>query len=119
MKDPGVGIIFEVGTEAFIDEPAAKHWIQHRKRHFDAPEKIPIHPVRAGQKYPVIAVIEKIENAAVLEKSPDDGAYANMFRKTGDSRSQGAGSPHDQINSDAGLRRLVQRANNLRPRRAT
>lgn len=114
MKDPGVGIVFEVGTEAFVDEPAAKCRIQHRKCDFNPSEKIAIHPICAGEKHPVVAVVEEIENPAVFEKASDDGADANMFREAGDPGSQGARSTDDQIDLDAGLRGLIQRANNLR-----
>ena len=84
MKNPGVGIVFQVRTETFFDNPAAKCRVQHGKGHFDAPEKIAIHPVGAGEKHSVIAIIEEIEDPAVLEKSSNDGAYTNMFRKAGD-----------------------------------
>jgi hypothetical protein len=84
VKNPGVRIIFEIRTETFFDNPAAKQRVQHRKGDLDAPEKITIHPVCAGQKDSVVPVVEEIENAAVLQKPPDDGAHANMFREAGD-----------------------------------
>ena len=83
MQDPGVRIIFEIRAQALFDETLSKCFIQHRKCHFDAPEKIAIHPVSAGEKYPVIAVIEEIENPAVLKKPPDDGTHPNMLREAG------------------------------------
>lgn len=79
MENPGVGIVFQVGTETFLDDPVAKYRIQDWKRDFDPPEKIAIHPVCAGEKHSVIAVVEEIENPAVLEKASDDRTYANMF----------------------------------------
>lgn len=84
MQNPGMGIIFQVRTEAFLDEPVAKYGIQDRKRDFNSSEKIAIHPVRAGEKHSVVPVIEEVKNPAVLEKSSDDGADTNMFREAGD-----------------------------------
>ena len=84
MEKPGVGIVFQVGTETFLDDAPAECRIQNRKRDFDPSKKVSIHPVGAREKNSVVAVVEEIENSAVLEKSSDDGPHADMFRKAGD-----------------------------------
>ena len=103
MKDPGVGIVFEVRTEAFVDEPAAKCRIQHRKCDFNPSEKIAIHPICAGEKHPVVAVVEEIENPAVFEKPPNDTGHPDILADPFDAWLQAAHSPDEKVDFYPGL----------------
>ena len=114
MENPGVRIIFEVGAEALVDHALPQCFIQHRKRHFDASKEIAIHPIGAGEKDPVVAVVQKIEDPAMFEKPSDDRTYADMFREARDAGSQGAGTSDDQVDFHPGLRGLVEGPNDLR-----
>lgn len=77
-------IVFKIGTEAFFDHALPQCFVQHRKSHLDASKEVAIHPIGAGEKNPVVSVIEEIENPAVFQKPADDGTHADMFRESGD-----------------------------------
>ena len=84
MENPGVGIVFEVGAEAFVDHALSQGFLQDRKCDFDTTKEITIHPVGAGEKDSVVAVVQEIKDPAVFKKAPDNGTYSDMLRETHD-----------------------------------
>src|SRR5207244_11704932 len=80
---------------------------------FDTPQKIAWHPIRARKKYFGLAGVFEIINPAVLEKSPDDADDADVFAQTRSSRPRTANAAHEQIDCHLGLRRFIERLDDL------
>src|SRR5450631_2222660 len=49
----------------------------------------------------------------MLQKTPDDADDADAFRHSGYTGTQTAGITHDQVNRNSGLRRLVERLDDI------
>src|SRR6185503_5418698 len=86
---------------------------------FDAAVEVPRHHVRgrdihsrlrAGQALPHTKAID----SAVLQEAADDGFDADVLGKPGNARPQAADAAHHQVDRYAGLRRFVQRVDDIR-----
>lgn len=84
VKNPGVGIVFEVGAQPFVDHSLSLGLLQNGERDFDPSKEIAVHPVGAGEEDPVVAVVQEVKDPAVLKKPADDRTHPDMFRQPGD-----------------------------------
>ena len=84
MERPGVGVVFEVGAEALVDHTLPQGVLQHRKRDFDAPEEVAVHPIGTGEEDSIIAVVQEVKDSTMFEKPADDRPHSDMFRQSRD-----------------------------------
>src|ERR1700685_1444484 len=67
----------KVGRDHFGENLIAEHGVAQTEDHLDALVDIALHPIGAAEKHFRLAGVAENEDAAVLEKAPDDAAHAN------------------------------------------
>src|SRR5262249_19803311 len=79
--------------------------INDRRDDLDAFGEIPVHPIcRSDEEIALGWIVEcgrEMENARVFQKSPDDGAYSNIFRASWNTWTEAAEPAHDQVDRHA------------------
>src|SRR5207302_5087483 len=109
IQQPSFGIISERSRQDFADQPFAQQPVFNWESQFDAAEKVPLHPICAGQEYQRLTGILEIINSAVLEKTIDNAPNGDVLTETFDAWAQTANPAHDQIDFYSGLRGGIQR----------
>src|SRR5271157_668250 len=104
----GFGLIFEVGTQHLITDHADKIFVLHRKIHLDSSIQVARHEVRAAKVNFFLSTVAEIEYPAVLQEAAKNAGDANVLASSGKVGPQAADAAHQQVNFDAGLRRLVE-----------
>src|SRR5690349_20359760 len=95
--------------EEQVTEGLAVPGILDRGDRFDAPVEIAGHPVGRADVDLLVAAVQEVERARVLQESPYDADHPDRAAHAGEPRAQAADSADDEIDWDTGLRRLVQR----------
>ena len=70
--------------------------VEHGGGGFDAVEEVASHPVGAGDKGVVCAVVVEAVHARVFELSADDGADTDVFGQAFDAKTQDTHASHDE-----------------------
>ena len=91
-----------------------ERFVRHRKTGFHAVEEIAPHPVRAGEIHARLTTTLEVEHPRVLKEPPDHGGDANVVGHPLHAGPQCAHAAHHQVDGDAGLRRAIQRLDDLR-----
>src|SRR5690349_19441617 len=71
--------VIEESRKHFVDDVIAQCRILDWECHLHASQKIPRHPVGAGQKNLRVSVVVKTINPAVLQKTSHNADYPNVF----------------------------------------
>ena len=98
LQFPGAGVVAQIDMQALFQNLCLEYRIIHRETGFHAVKQIAIHPVSTGAVHQVVATMVEMVDAGVLQKAADNGAYADVFRQSGDAGFQATNTAHDQIN---------------------
>ncbi len=82
--------------------------------YFAALEEVAGHPVGRADVDFVVAAVGEVEDARVLKETADDGADLDAVGQPLEAGAQNAKAADDEVDLDAGLRRLVERFNDGR-----
>lgn len=85
----------------------------HREHQLQTAVQIARHPVRAGQIEAGVAAVFKAEHPAVLQKTADDGAHANLLAQARNAGAQAANAADNQQHWNAGAGGVVEHVDNL------
>src|SRR5208283_4663499 len=111
-------IVEQIGDHDLIQHLLMHGWVSDRQQRFDAPVEVSRHEIRGGdvegraRMGQAVAPAERID-ARVLEKAANDTLDPDVFRKSRYARPQAANAAHHQIDRDAGLRREIERVDDL------
>src|SRR5438477_574670 len=97
----------ELGVEDLLD-PLAQRRGEDREGDLDAVVEVPGHPVRGGEKVLLVASVQEIVDARVLEEAIDDRDDADPLGQTGQAGPEAADPPDDQVDVHAGPARRAQ-----------
>src|SRR5580704_6222513 len=104
QQAPALQRIAEIRHHDFVEHLAVNRRVFNRHRCFDAPVEIARHPIgRTDEDLGPIGrqfgAVTEANNAAVLEKPPDDAFDADIFGKPWDARPQTADAAHHQLDA--------------------
>ena len=111
---PCLAVVLQIDLQSLVDHALLELFVEHRKTDLDAAEKIPVHPVRAGEIHVMLQIIAEIEDAGVFEKTSDHRAHPDVLRQSRHPGTQRAHTAHDQIHLHAGLGSFVKRVDGFR-----
>src|SRR5215471_6182910 len=106
MHLPGLRIVGQVFLKSLFHHALADLGIERWKGDLDAAEEVTVHPVGAGEIHGAAAL--EIIDTMMLEEAADDRAHADVLGQPWDPGAQRANPTNDQVDLDAGLRRLVE-----------
>src|SRR5439155_8290238 len=89
-------------------EPLPQGRSQDREGDLDAMVEVPRHPVRGGEEVLLVAAIEEIVDARVLEEAIDDRDDADSLGQSGYAGPEAADPPDDQVDVHPRLARRAQ-----------
>ena len=95
--------------QALSNDAAFEGSIQNGTGQLHPSKKITIHPVGARDKDIFFAIVAKVKEPTVLEKSTDGAAHTNILREALHTWSKHTGSAHDEINLHARLTCGIER----------
>ena len=67
---PCLAVIVQINLQSLIDHALLELFVEQWKADLDATEKVPVHPVCAGEINVMLQIVAEIEDAGVFEKSP-------------------------------------------------
>src|SRR5215467_1284771 len=76
-KQPRLARVTQVGGKNFRSNPLPKFRVFQRKQNLNSLVEIARHPVRAAQINVWRTAVFEVEDAAVLQKTPNDAAHSN------------------------------------------
>ena len=81
---------------------------------FDAPVEVAVHPVGGADEEFLVAAVEEMIDAGMLEESAEDADDADVFGQSRDAGAQAAEAADDEVDFHAGLRGGVERLDDFR-----
>ncbi len=105
--------VAEVRRDHFGEKLVAEHGVPEAENYLDALVDVALHPIGAAEENFGLASVGEDEDAAVLEKTPDDTAHANSAAQPANTGAQRARAADDQLDMHAGLRRTIERLNDF------
>src|SRR5262245_24870703 len=91
-----------------LPEPLPQGGSQDREGDLHAVVEIPGHPVRRGEEVLLVATVQEVVDAGVLEEAIDDGDDADPLGQTGQAGAEAADAPDDQVDLHPRLARRAQ-----------
>src|SRR5437588_162254 len=95
----GVGRIRQVGLEYFVANGYTQAGASDGEECFDTVIQIALHHVGTAQIDLLVAIIAKVEDATVLQKTPDNTPHTNIVTYVRNTRLQTAYTTYNQVNT--------------------
>lgn len=83
-----------------VSQVRAPTFIENGEHHFNPPVKVAWHQICTAEKRLLVSTIPEIEDAAVLEKAPQDTRDPDVFRQPLDAGSQAAHASNKEVDRD-------------------
>src|ERR1700732_4456796 len=83
VKKAGFHIVSQISRQDFILDAQLKRWIEHRAQYLNTLIEVARHPVCAGDINLFIAAVLKVEDPAMLQKTPYDAAHNDIVADSG------------------------------------
>src|SRR5262249_53217424 len=106
-EDPGLDGVGQLDLEDLL-EPLAQGRSQDREGDLHAMIEVPGHPGRRGEEGLLVATVQEVVDAGVLEEAIDDGDDADPLGQTGQAGAEAADAPDDQVDLPPRLARRAQ-----------
>ncbi len=111
MRVDGIG---QVGLEYSIANDFTQNRVFDGKERLNAVIEVALHHIRASKVNLLVAIVAKVENAAVFQKSPHLSSDMNVLAHAGNPRTQTTHAAHNQVNAHARLRCTIEQVYDLR-----
>src|SRR5688572_8041076 len=98
-----VFVVAQFDRQDVLRNSSAQFRIFDWKHGFNAPEKIPRHPIGAAAIDERLSCVLEIEDARVLEETPEDISDADVLTDAFQAGQQTAGRANDQVDLHSGL----------------
>src|SRR5258708_34217821 len=109
---PGENVVGELDLED-LGETGAQLQIGDRHHRLDPAVQVALHDVRGAEVVIRLGAAAETKAARVLEEAADDRTHPDPLRESWDAGPQRAHAPDDELDLSAGLRRRVERVDDV------
>src|SRR2546421_6661240 len=110
MRVDGIG---QVRLEHMIANDFTQNRVFNGEERLNAAIEVALHHIRASKVNLLVAIIAKVENAAVFQEAPHLSLDMNVLAHAGNPRTQTTHAAHNQVNAHARLRCTIEQVNDI------